>query len=1153
VNYHKYKTLIDHAPFGFSYQEVITDIKDDPVDYRFLEINRAFERLTGLEQSALIGKTARTVFSQPDSMWIDPILKRIPLAWKKGQKAFEQFSQQLNRWYSIQIHGLERKFFSMIVLDITEEKEKGLELERFFSVNLDLLCIADIKGRFLKVNRQWEQILGYSVEELQTRKFLDFVHPDDLEATMDAISTLSQQKTVLNFTNRYICKDGSFRHIEWRSHPHGPLIYAAARDVTHQKELEKELTHSRDQYQSLVANIPGVSFRCINDPDWTMRFMSPDIEQISGYPPSDFIDNAIRTFASIIHSEDRKVVQKTIKKSTVQDKSWEIEYRILHCDGGSRWVFEKGRGVRDDRGLIRFLDGFIWDISERKQLEEDLAKERQQLAFEKMYSDSLLAAIPDQMFILDRDGTFLDFKAGHDEKPIAPRDAFIGKKVPEVLPEDASIRIMQEIQKVIHNEPSLPVQYSLEIKGQTSHYECRLNSLRDERVIALVRNIDERIKTEQALVATKKQAEDASRAKSDFLANMSHEIRTPLNGVIGFSELLLKTPLNSMQNQYAQNAYTSGQALLGIINDILDLSKVESGKWELEIVRTDIIALLEQTIDIIKYHAHQKKLELLLNIAPTQPRYANVDPVRLKQVLINLLNNGVKFTQEGEVELSIDFAALDEHRGRFSFSVRDSGIGIRADQKERLFQSFSQADSSTTRKYGGTGLGLAISRLLVEKMGGLIDVQSRPGVGSTFFFSIETEYAIQDPDSQKEGPIITRVLVVDDNDRNRFILKQNLSHWGIQTIDCANGNSALEILGKDPEYDLMIIDEHMPGMDGQETIRQIRNTVPISPEPMPILLMHSSSDEEIVKEDGKTHDGVFWISKPVKIDELRRFLCAQSRSDQREVSVSPSVQLSGIDQISEMGTILVAEDGTMNLLLIKQQIISIAPQMRIVEASNGVEALNQFGVQPISLILMDVQMPEMDGLEATRQIRDLERGTDRHVPIIALSAGATQNEREKCLNAGMDGFLAKPVRHGDLAKAIKNHLAQTTPEKNPLSLEPSDALGQSFDKEELMERLDHDQQIYRLLWESMDELRDRIETLGPQVEQRKANQIRRSAHSIKGIGRTMSFPRLARLAQEIENQAETHPEVDQLYSQIQKEWNIIKKIADTELQKESED
>ncbi len=1145
---HKYKTLIDHAPFGFSYQELISDIKGDPVDYRFLDINRAFERLTGLEQSTLIGKTARTVFSDPDSVWIDPILKRIPLVWEEGQKAFEHFSQKRNRWYLIQIHGIETGFFSMTVLDITEEKEKGLELERFFSVNLDLLCIADIEGRFLKVNRQWEQILGYSVEELQTKKFLDFVHPDDLKDTLEAISELSQQKTVLNFTNRYICKDGAYRHIEWRSHPHGPLIYAAARDVTHQKKLEKELTQSRDQFQSLVANIPGVSFRCVNDPDRTVRFMSADIEQISGYPPSDFLDNVNRTFVSIIHPDDRRSVRQTIEKMVAQGKPWEIEYRILRRDGTSRWVFEKGRGLRDDHGLISFVDGFVWDISERKQLEGELAKERQRLAFEKMYSESLLAAIPDQMFILDQEGTFLDHKAGHDEERTVSKERFIGRKIREVLPENVSTPIMQEIQKVTHNKPSHPVQYSLEIYGQVFHYECRLSPLSDERVIALVRNIDERIKTEQALVAAKQQAEDASRAKSEFLANMSHEIRTPLNGVIGFSDLLLKTPLNSIQKQYAQNAYASGQALLGIINDILDLSKVESGKWELEMVRTDIIALLEQTIDIIKYHAHQKKLELLLNIAPTQPRYADVDPVRLKQVLINLLSNGVKFTEQGEVELSIDFSALNENRGRFSFSVRDSGIGIRSDQKGRLFQSFSQADSSTTRKYGGTGLGLAISQLLVEKMGGSIDVQSQPGLGSTFSFSIETEYSTQDPGPDMENLIARRILVVDDNDRNRFILQRDLIHWGIQTTECADGRTALKILKEDPGYDMMIIDEHMPGMDGRETIRRIRNTLPILPESMPILLMHTSSDEEMVKDHRKTKDSPFWISKPVKIDELSRFLRAQSRTDPRGVRKMPSGQSEGFEWIPEKGTILVAEDVAMNLLLIKQQVLAIAPQMKIVEASNGFQVLDQIGAQSIDLILMDVQMPEMDGLEATRRIRDLERGTDQHVPIIALTAGATQKEKEKCLNAGMDGFLTKPIRHGELAKAIKSHLTPILLENETLAMEPTDPAEQTFDKEELMERLDHDQQIYRLLWESMDELRDRIDTLGPQVERHEADQIRRSAHSIKGIGRTMSFSRLARLAQEMEKEAETYPAVEQLYSQIQKEWIEIKKIADTELQ-----
>jgi CheY-like chemotaxis protein/nitrogen-specific signal transduction histidine kinase len=537
-------------------------------------------------------------------------------------------------------------------------------------------------------------------------------------------------------------------------------------------------------------------------------------------------------------------------------------------------------------------------------------------------------------------------------------------------------------------------------------------------------NIRKRREIEQALKDATEQAQAASKAKSEFLANMSHEIRTPLNGVIGFTELLLKTPLTAVQQQYAQHANTSGQALLGIINDILDLSKIEAGKLDLEIIQTDIVELIEQTADIIKYHAGQKQLELLLSVAPTMPRLAHVDPVRLKQILINLLSNAVKFTEQGEVELKLEFTAIDQTRGRYAFTVRDTGIGIAEDQKKKLFNAFSQADSSTTRRFGGTGLGLAISNLLAEKMGGRIEVHSIFGKGSNFHFAIETTYAHDDEKPEQEPLPVKRILVVDDNDNNRLILEHNFAHWGIDYVGCDNGSTALALLEQAPPFDVLIVDYHMPGMDGLETIALIREALHLTPERMPIILLHSSSDDPALRSECKKLGVRFNLTKPVKARELHRFLRNIYSSEARESAPSrPAVESPAETEHNGPRTVLVAEDVATNMMLIKILLKKTIPGVEILEAGNGLEAVEAVRTHPIDLVLMDVQMPELDGLAATRLIRKEEQDTARHIPIIALTAGALQEERERCLASGMDDFLTKPVQPAALAELHRKFFA----------------------------------------------------------------------------------------------------------------------------------
>ncbi|MEI7502204.1 MAG: response regulator [Paludibacter sp.] len=551
--------------------------------------------------------------------------------------------------------------------------------------------------------------------------------------------------------------------------------------------------------------------------------------------------------------------------------------------------------------------------------------------------------------------------------------------------------------------------------------EIKKSQLENERFAnELLENKKMLLSTMADLEIEKHNAEAANKSKSEFLANMSHEIRTPLNGVIGFTDLLKNTPLSPVQQQYVNNANVSGRTLLGIINDILDFSKIEAGMMDLEIINTDIIELLGQSVDIIKYSAEKKGLEVLLNIDANTPRFASVDQIRLKQVFTNLLGNAVKFTKSGEIELKVIYDAIDSTQGRFNFSIRDTGIGITKEQQDKLFKVFSQADSSTTRKFGGTGLGLVISEMIVNKMGSKINIQSKHDEGSTFYFDIET--TIQHGEKLNTANIqsIKRCLVIDDNENNRIILEHTLTNWEIECDSIDNGLSALKIIQDSEPFDVVICDYHMPYIDGLDTIKMIREKLCLSPEKLPIILLHSSSDDAELHKKCDELGVRFQLNKPVKREDLYSYLCGIQTPLKKTAIIKNSLP-DAIQNRKDDLTVLIAEDVDLNMLLIKYLLEKSFPNARILEAINGKEAVLLWQNEKPDLILMDMQMPEMDGIEATLEIRTLEQGSENHTPIIALTAGAMPTEREKCLEVGMDDFLTKPIEQEKLLLTLNRY------------------------------------------------------------------------------------------------------------------------------------
>lgn len=540
-------------------------------------------------------------------------------------------------------------------------------------------------------------------------------------------------------------------------------------------------------------------------------------------------------------------------------------------------------------------------------------------------------------------------------------------------------------------------------------------------VLALNRELEDKA---FAIEKAREQAEQANSAKSDFLAHMSHEIRTPMNAILGFTELILKTDLNKSQKQYSENVRVAGKNLLEIINDILDFSKIEAGKLELDIVETDLIELLEQTIDIVKYQAAEKGLELLLTIQPGIKRIVEVDPVRLKQILINLLNNAIKFTEKGEVELKVEYTNLSPTKGNYHFKVTDSGIGITAEQKERLFKAFSQADGSTTRKYGGTGLGLVISNLLAEKMGSKLLLDSTWGKGSVFKFNFDAQFKEQ---SLLNSPsvIYKKVLVLGSNTKNLENISDYLNYLKIDHTTTESSFIALQNL-KSNEYDLFISNLMMSDMPGFELISLIRNILKIGEDKLKIALMYNATSEDYVNEHPDRTNVSSKLMKPIKTDDLFALLCnIRNKEEQEEYN---SLQIKQDKPISEVGVILqpkvvlIAEDVLMNMMLIKRMVANVIPNVEIIEAPNGRKAFEIVQQRHIDLVLMDVQMPEMDGMEATQQIRNLNTEYSKNLPIVALTAGALKEEKEKAMNVGMNDFLTKPIDTSKLNKVLNFYL-----------------------------------------------------------------------------------------------------------------------------------
>ncbi len=820
---------------------------------------------------------------------------------------------------------------------------------------------------------------------------------------------------------------------------------------------------------------------------------------------------------------------------------------LLATSATMGWLLvRQGRKLREERAKRLGVEAEIKQaVAERtahlEQVVAEQGRAEESLRTQQAFVRTVIDAVPAPVFVRDGQGRYLLANEAMVRATGVPLPELIGRR-PDEFPGNARASAITGELVPVGTDRAVSEERSVDADGRTRWLEVTTRALvRPDGArwtLGIASDVTERKIAELALVRAKETADASNEAKGDFLARMSHEIRTPMNAVIGMTNLLLGTTLDAQQRDFAETVRHSGESLLSVINDILDFSKIEAGELHMETLDFDLVETLEDSLELLAERAHGKGIELILSLADGLPTKLRGDPGRLRQVLLNLVGNAVKFTDQGEVVVAVSHIAVGRDTGDLRVEVRDTGIGLSAAAQANLFQPFFQPDSAANRRYGGTGLGLVISKRLVELMGGEIGLESAPGKGSTFWFTVRLKRREEPAPQASRWPLLAgaRVLVAVGSPSARRVLVEQLRTWGMAIHgQSGTGAGALALLGRDSGSagicDIVVTDTRLEDMEGADLARAIREQH--RSEGLPVVLL-AEVGQRLEPSELEAAGIAAWLSKPAKHDLLGDRLSALLRSADGPIPTSETLlePRTGSPKAVEAEPVLprdlrvlLAEDNPTNQKLAVHflQRLGLTPDI----ATNGLEVLSAFERQHYDLVLMDCHMPEMDGYEATRRLRQ-DRRLSGDVRIVALTAAAMTGDRDRCLAAGMDDYLTKPLRLEDLRLTLVRHLVTNRPTSSSgLAAATHGVAGKEANT---AAHLDHsalaeiigDDAIHgrKLLVELLDLfLRgspEQLARMAAQCRDKQFEALRETAHSLKGSSATLGAGRLAQLCRRLE-------------------------------------